>query len=161
MLNDDQQTVREAAVIALSKMGPAAVPALVKATTGPSDVQEIAIKALGDSGEAGVPGLINALKDTKTPASLRRKAIEGLLAQETGAKKAIPALTEVVKRAPPGGQDGRQLRIDAVNALGKIATKSDKAAVAALDAIAKNEKLRDNQLKTAVSRALKSINDRK
>jgi aerobic-type carbon monoxide dehydrogenase small subunit (CoxS/CutS family) len=53
------------------------------------------------------------------------------------------------------------LRVDAVTALGRLATMADKAAVTTLEAIAKNEKLQDNQLKNAAKKALASIKERK
>jgi HEAT repeat protein len=160
MLGDDKPQAREAAVKALGKMGPAGVPALMKALSATADVQELAITSLGDAGSAGVPGLVSVIKDGKVPANLRRKAIEVLKDQEDAARSAVPALTQVVKKPDAMGQGGRQLRVEAVNALGRMATGDDKAAVAALEAITKNAKLQDNQLKNAAKRALSSIKER-
>jgi HEAT repeat protein len=160
-LADSEPRVRAAAVNALGKMGPAGVPALMKALSGTADVQELAIASLGEAGSAGLPGIISVIKDSKTPASLRRKAIEALKDQENVAKSAVPALTQVVKSPDATGRDGRLLRIDAVNALGRMATSADTAAVTVLERIARNEKLMDNQLKNAATKALASIKDRK
>jgi hypothetical protein len=153
--------VREAAVKALAKMGPSAIPALTKALSGTADVQEVAINALGEAGKAGISGLSRVIQDGKTPASLRRKAVEALVAQGDDARSAMSALVQVVKKPAGGGQDGRLLRIDAVNALGRLARQSDKTVVTALDTIAKDERLRDMQLKRAASMALKSVQARK
>lgn len=161
LLDDDKPQVREAAVKALAKMGPAAVPALNKALAGTPDVQEIAINALSTAGKEGITGLTSAIRNTKTPANLRRKAIEVLLPQGKEARSAIAALTEVVKKPGAGGQEGNLLRVDAINALGRLATSEDKSAVAALDAIVKDEKLRNNQIKNASKKALEAIRKRK
>jgi HEAT repeat protein len=160
MLGDDKPQAREAAVKALAKMGPAGVPALMKALSATADVQEIAITSLGESGSAGVPGLVGVIKDSKVPANLRRKAIEVLKDQEGASKTAVPALTQVVKKPDAMGPGARQLRIEAVQALGRMATSADKATITTLDAIAKNAKLQDNQLKNAAKQALSSIKGR-
>jgi HEAT repeat protein len=161
LLNDDKPAVREAAVKALARLGPTAVPALMKALSGTADVQEVAINALGEAGKDGIPGLTSAIKNTRTPANLRRKAIEVLLPNDKDARSAIPALAQVVRKPGARGQEGRLLRIDAVNALGRLANGTDRAAVSALNDIVKDEKLRDMQLKRAATQALKKVQARK
>lgn len=161
LLNDDSPPVRGAAVQALARMGPTAVPALNKALEGTSDVQELAITALGAAGAAGLPGLIRAIGNDKTDASLRRKAVELVVPQGKAARGAIGTLTQVVKKSRAGGQEGRLLRVDAIGALGRLATGGDKEVVSMLDEMVKDEKLRDNQVKGAAKKALSAIQKRK
>lgn len=158
---DDQPQVREAAVKALGKMGSLGVPALTKALGGTADVQGFAITALGEAGAEGGPGLVSAMKDSRTPVNLRRKAIEVLLGQKKPDTSAVPALTQVAQKPQAKGPDVRQLRLDAIDALGRLASNSDKSTIAMLEGIANDEKLMDNQLKTAAKRALSSIKKRK
>lgn len=162
LIGDDRQQVREAAVKSLGKLGPAAIPALTKALAGTSsDVQDLAVTALGQMGPAGVPPLITVLGDAKVDAGLRRKALAAVLPHGKAAAPAIPALTETVKTGRVRGQDGRQLRLDAVEALGRLASSRDRAVVTVLDEIVKDEKLMDNQLKGTSRQALRKIQARK
>ena len=158
-LNDDSQPVREAAVKALATMGKEAVPALTKALKGTSDVQETAIKALGATGEAGVPALTEAIRDDKMGATLRSRAIASL-PQDKAARPALPALVDAVNKPAPGGRDGRQFRLDAIAALGRLATPSDSLAIKALDDLVLDEKLRDMQIKNGARAALKAVKSR-
>lgn len=158
LTGDDRQQVREAAVKALGQLGDAAVPALAKALSGTaSDVQDLAVTALGQAGKAGVPPLIGVLKDDSIDASLRRRALAAVLSHRTLAAPAVPPLVEIVKNPRVRGQDGRQLRLEAVQALGQLGKKSDTAVVGALEAIAQDEKLMDNQLKNFCKQALKKL----
>jgi HEAT repeat protein len=159
LVEDDAPQVREAAVKALAKLGAAGVPALTKALAGPADVKELAIAALGEAGKDGIPGLTAVIKDGKASGALRRKAIEALPKGKEG-RAALTALVEVVK-SPPRGGDGNLVRVDAINALGRLASSDDKAAVSALTAIVKDEKLRNNQLKNASKKALAAVQKRK
>jgi HEAT repeat protein len=160
LLNDDGKGVREAAVKALANMGPAAVPVLSRAIKdASSDVQEVAIPALGKAGPEGLPPLINVIKDVKINASMRQMAITYVVKMGKEGHSAVPALAGVVK-APKGVGDVGRLRIDAINALGTLATKEDSTAISVLDNIVKDEKIRNNQLKNACRQALKKINER-
>jgi HEAT repeat protein len=161
LLDDGGKNVREAAVKALAKMGPAAVPALSKAARGgSSDVQELAIPALGKAGPEGLPALISVIKDAKIDASLRRMAVGAVVPMGKEAHSAVSALAEVVKKPNARGREAGPFRIDAINALGTLATKEDTAAITVLDDIVKNPKERNNQLKNACRQALKKINAR-
>jgi HEAT repeat protein len=161
LLNDDRESVREAAIKALGKLGSAAIPALSRAArNGSSDVQTLAIPALGKAGPEGLPALIAVIKDAKIDASLRRMAVGAVVPMGKEAHSAVSALTEVVKKPNARGREAGQFRIDAINALGTLATQEDKAAVTVLDNIVKNPKERNNQLKNACRQALKKINAR-
>lgn len=161
LIGDDRPQVREAAVKALGKMGDAGVPALAKALSGtPSDVQDLAIDALGEAGKAGVAPLLSVLKDDSADASLRRRALAAVVPHPTLAQPAIPSLVEIVKNPRVRGQDGRQLRLEAVQALGRLATKSDTTVVKTLETIAQDEKLMDNQLKNTCKQTLKKLQAR-
>jgi len=69
---------------------------------------------------------------------------------------AVPPLAETVKNPRAAGQDGQQLRLEAIGALGQLATTSDKAAVTVLDDLAKDEK-GNKQVKNAATKALQAI----
>jgi HEAT repeat protein len=161
LTGDGDQATRQAAVKALGKMGEAGVPALTKALSGTaSDVQENAITALGEVGAAGVPALIGAIRNAKMDSSLRRKALQAVLAQGSEARAALPALVATVKSRRGVGRDFRLLRIEAINALGRLANKEDAMAVGALDNLVKDAKLRDNGLKNAAKKALAMVQNR-
>ncbi len=162
LLNDGSQPVRQAAIKALGQMGEDAVPALSKALKGTtSDVQESAITSLGKAGPAGVPALSEAIRDVKMDSALRRKAVETVLQQGSEARKAIPALAATVKNPKAVGREGRQLRLDSIRALGRLASKDDSTAVSVLEAIVNDAKSRDRQLKNTAAQALKQIQARK
>ena len=156
LLDDDKQPVREASIKALAKMGPTALPALKKALTGPSDVQEVAIIALGGVGEGGIPVLAGVIKNAKISTPLRRRAIEALPKGE-GARPALSALVEVVIKPSANGPEARPFHLDAIAAVGRIATNTDSAAVAALDKIAKDESRPNQPLRKPAQNALKSV----
>src|SRR5262249_35073450 len=122
-------------------------------------VQEPAIEALAKAGKAGLPALLNVMKDKDVAGPMRRKALAEI--QKMGreaAPSAVPAFTEVVK--DPKGRD-RQLKVDAVNALGAMAKASDTAAVKVLNDIVNDAKSRDMGLKNQCRRALGQIQKRK
>jgi HEAT repeat protein len=165
LLDDGKEPVRQAAVKALGKMGPDGVAALSKAVVGEtfsSDVQLLAISSLGESGSEGVPALVKMIGNTKADAGMRRRALEAVLPLGEKAHDAVVPLTAVVKDPRNArGREAGQFRIDAVRALGTLATPSDKAAVKVLDDIVKDEKLRNNQLKNTSKQALKMIMSKK
>ena len=156
LLDDGSQPVREAAIRAIAKMGPEALPALTKAVKSTSDVQEVAVPALAELGEPAARPLADAIKDGKMNASLRRKAVAAVVKLGKAGHVAVPALVLSVKK-PAGGQEGNQLRLESIAALGALATKEDKDAVALLDGIVKDEKQMNKQLKNAASKALQAI----
>src|SRR5262249_47337338 len=121
--------------------------------------QEFAIGALADGGEAAAAPLAGAIKDTKMSATLRSKAIASALTLGKSARTAVPALTETAKNPKAGGNEGRQLQIDAINALGRLATKQDTTTKSVLEDITKGAKV-NNQVKGAATRALKAIQER-
>ena len=159
LLDDDKQPVREASIKALAKMGPSALPSLKKALAGPSEVQEVAINALGEAGEAGVPALAGVIKDPKVPTNLRRRAIE-VLPKDKGARPALSALVEAVIKPAATGTEARPFHLEAMTAVGRIATSSDTAAVNALDKIAKDESQANQPLRKTAQAALKAVQDR-
>jgi HEAT repeat protein len=164
LLDDGKPAVREAAIKAIGAMGSSAIPALTKALAGTAgDVQENAIDALGQIGESAVPSLAEAIRNPKIDAALRRKAIASVLKMGNAGKGAIPALAEAVKspRAMGTGNNPRQMRLDAIAALGTLATPENKGAVKVLSDIANDEKLRDMGLKNQVRQALKKIESKK
>ena len=160
LLDDDQQTVREAGIKALAKMGPTAVPALTKALSATNDVHEVAINALGAAGAEGVPALAGVIKNPKIAATLRNRAVE-LLPKDEGARPALSALVMAVVKPAAGGQDGRAFHIAAIAAVGRIATPSDAAAVAALEKIANDESQGNRQIRKPAQNALKAVQGRK
>lgn len=161
LLNDGTLTVREAAIRAIGKMGPDSIPALTKALSSTSDVQEQAVSALASSGPDGVPALTGAIKNPKMSVTLRRQAVDAVVKQGKDGRSAIGALTEVVKNARVGGgQEGNRFRIAAADGLGKLATKSDSSAIAALEEVTKRDK-DNNQVKAAAKRALAAITSKK
>ena len=159
LLDDDKQPVREAAIKALAKMGPSALSAFKKALAGPSDVQEVAINALGEAGEAGVPALAGVIKNPKMATNFRRRAIE-VLPKDKSARLALPALVEAVIKPAATGQEARPFHLDAMTAVGRIATSSDTAAVNALDKIAKDESRANQPLRKTAQAALKAVQGR-
>ena len=164
LLNNSDAPSRQAAIKAIGNMGEAAVPALTRALSGTTvDVQETAIDALSKAGPTAVPALSGAIRDVKLDAALRRKAVTAVLAQGTEATRAIPALTAAVKnrKGVGNGQELRRFRVDAIKALGQLATRDDSTTITVLDDLLKDEKLRDKQLKNAASQALKRIQARK
>jgi HEAT repeat protein len=158
LINDDKENVREAAVQALAKMGSAAVPALTAALRGTSsDVQQLAVKALSKGGSEALPGLLGVVKDPKMLLAIRTQALDAVLAFDAKtAKVGVPILLEVAR-----DRRNRQLRLECINGLGKIATKTDTAVISYLEGIVKDEKLTDNGLKNTAKKTLKLIEARK
>ncbi|MFO0926937.1 MAG: hypothetical protein U0736_07820 [Gemmataceae bacterium] len=75
----------------------------------------------------------------------------------TLAAPAVPPLVEIVKNPRVRGQDGRRHAWKPFRRLGQLGKKSDTAVVGALEAIAQDEKLMDNQLKNFCKQALKKL----
>jgi len=158
LLEEDQPQVREAAVRALAQMGSTGVPALSKALlNAPSDVQERAIDILGKAGSEALPALIAFVGNNNFEATLRQKALEVVVSQGKQAHAAVPVLTTTIKTR----DTNRLLRLDAIDALGKLAQVSDKASLTALQEIADDEKSMDIQMKDRARAAIKAIQARK
>ncbi len=122
--------VREAAVAALGRIGPAGVPRLLEALADKhARVRECAIEGLGAAGgPQAAAGLIHALSDDR---SAVRQAAAPALARAAGAG-AVPALRTALSHKDPA------TRRAAAKALGDV---QDPAAVAALrEALADRER---------------------
>jgi HEAT repeat protein len=164
-LKDSDAFVRRFAAQALGEIGPAArdaVPALSKALNDSRrEVQEAAAAALGKIGPSSAQALVAVVKDTRKDAMVRRKAVEALAAMGAEARPALPGLVEIVSGKPAQGSKKRpgpdtEIRVEAVNALARIAGPDDKAAVEALTALT-DRKQNNRALKQAANAALRKI----
>ena len=88
------------------------------------------------------------------------KAIEGAVALGKDGKTAVDAIAGVDKNPKAVGANAGQLRDDAIDALGNLASKSDTVAVTVLDDLIKDEKNKNMGQKNRAKQALKKINDR-
>ena len=161
-LKDNDAFVRRFAAQALGEIGPAAkdaVPALSKALNDSRrEVQEAAAAALGKIGASSAQALLAVVRDTRKDTMVRRKAVESLAAL---GRPAIPGLVEMVSGKPAAGGKKRpaadiEIRVEAVNALGQIASADDKAAVEALTALT-GPKQGNRALRQAANAALRKI----
>jgi HEAT repeat protein len=135
-LKDEKKEMIEAAVTALGKMGPAAVPALADAFKGSSFSKTA--KAKGN----------NQPRMESEQAFLRRRAAEALGRLGPEAKAAVPALISAL--------NDPAARIDAALALGEIGPAA-RSAIPALTSIADEKKPKDKALKKAAADALRKI----
>jgi HEAT repeat protein len=160
---NDPRTQR-LAFVALSKIGPAAVPPLLAANHEEDyTVHSFAVQALADMGPAAVPLLSAALrhKDVR----VRKLALDALLAPDTPPVEAIPALirllrtTEAVPHIVRDGYGRRTLRFhdpdeparkEAAKALARMGPK---ACAALLDLLASCSD------RPRLSRALSSVQE--
>ena len=168
-LKDKDLFVRRFAALALGDIGAdpkTVVPALsavINDNREKKDVQDAAVTALGKLGATSVGPLTATAKDpTKNP-QVRRKAVEALGLLGADAKSALPTLLEILN---PKGKRGNNVqdvdvRIEAANALGTLATKDDKAVVEALGAIVNDKKFPNRNIKQAAAAALKKIKGKK
>jgi HEAT repeat protein len=171
-LKDRDLFVRRFSAQALGEIGPeaqAAVPAL-KAAMGDSrkEVQSAAAVALGKVGPSGVEALTALAKDEGKDVAVRHQAIGALAQAGPAARSAVPVLTDLLKdpAAKTKVKNNKKkmpaddLRVDAAEALGSIATASDKEAVEALTAL--TDKMQKNRaLKMAANTALRKIRTNK
>ncbi len=114
-MGDSNDFVCRNATKALGKIGPAAVPALIKALRHSDDrwLRGGAAKSLGRIGtEEAMPELIEALGDPYD--DVRLNAAEALGKIGPAAKQAVPALIETL------GDPEHNVRVNAAEALGKI-----------------------------------------
>jgi HEAT repeat protein len=166
-LKDRDTFVRRFSAQALGEIGPdakSAVPALTTALDdAKKEVQSAAAAALGKVGPSGVETLVGILKNDKKDPMTRRQAIASLSNVGSGAKSAVPALTEIVKEKPPGKGKNKNknapedLRIDAATALGTLATADDKETIETLQALLDKKSKAPRGLKQAANMALRKI----
>jgi HEAT repeat protein len=144
-----------------------AVPALdanLKNLREKSEVHEAALASLGKFGAEGVGPLGAVVGDANREPELRRKAV--LLLTQIGppARSTVPMLTDIAanktKNPKVAGKNSMEQRVDAINALGAIASTEDKEAVDLLVELNGTEKLQ-RELKKPVADALKKIRERK
>jgi PBS lyase HEAT-like repeat len=90
---------------------------------------------------------------------VRRRAVDALAQAGAAAHSAVPALTDLLK--VPGGPVKKklppdELRVDAADALGALATVEDKEAIDTLTALT-DKKQKNRALKMAANAALRKI----
>lgn len=167
-LKDRDTFVRRFSARALGEIGSdasSAVPALTAALSDPrKEVQTAAARALAKVGPSGVTTLIDVIRDDDKDSTTRRHAIDSLSRMGSAAHAAVPALTELVKE--PGGKSKKKmapedLRIDAANALGALATAADKDTIEALEALTDKKAKAPRGLKQAANQSLRKIKQKK
>jgi len=119
-LNDNEYFIRKQAAVALSRIGPEAIPPLVDALSGnEAGVRAAAASALGEFGteaQPAIPALVAALRDDDL--AVRSAAVVALGRIGPEAKAAVPALVAIRKAK---GTDARyMLPSSATSALMKI-----------------------------------------
>jgi HEAT repeat protein len=172
-LKDEDFYVRRFAAQALGAVGAdprTAVPALealLKDRNEKKEVQEAAAQALGKMGAAGVAVLRTVLKDANREPVVRRRAAQSLGEIGPDARPALPDLTDVVNGKVEGGKKAdpnaaaRDIRLEAVEALGNIANAKDETIISALEAIAADKGNKKNKaLVQAVKLAVVKIKNR-
>ncbi len=121
-LRDDFEEVAEAAGVALARIGPAAVPALVATLEGKeSRPRRIALDALCKLGPAAKPALPAAVALLKMPdrerrereGRLRSQAVDLLHAIGPDAGAALPALLDAAREASRNFDDNHDLPVSA------------------------------------------------
>lgn len=170
-LSDKDLFVRRYAAEALGRVGADARPAVGRLSQLVGDdrkeVSLAAVEALGKiGGPSGIQALISALKDPNKDPQVRKRAAQGLGQIGLAARGAVPTLTDVVtgrikgpekpkaKAAKKGNDD--DIRVDAARALGSVAKKEDKAAIAALRSVAEG-KQRNRDLQKAAADSLRKL----
>jgi HEAT repeat protein len=170
-LKDSDLFVRRFSAQALGAIGEdaqAAMPALqkmVKDANEKKEVQEAAVTAIGKMGKGSVKYLGGLVKDLEYDVTLRRRAAEALGAIGPDAKDALPALTDAVKGVVPKGKKldkDSDIRLEAAEALGNIATADDADVLNALKAINADKGAKRNKtLFDTINSAVKKIEARK
>lgn len=166
---DKDLFVRRFAAEALGNVGPDAKDAVKSLTQllgdEKTEVQHAAVEALGKLGPASIAALTAAVKDTNRDSTVRKKAAQGLARIGPEARKAVPALTDVLTgkiASPKAAKKGKNLndddvRLDAATALGSVAKAEDKAAITALKSVSEG-KQRNKALQKAARESLRKIN---
>lgn len=126
------------------------------------DVLDAVASSLGKMGPPAVDPLARLVKDKERDVLVRQRAVQSLGLIGLPAKAAVPALLETLQGR--GNLKGMNLdssiRLETVNALGKIATSKDQEVLKMLEGI-QMEKNKDRNFKSAVNQALKNIKKRK
>jgi HEAT repeat protein len=165
-LKDKDLFVRRFSAQALGEIGPdaqAAVPALKAVLADPrKEVQSAAAAALGKVGPSGIEALTAVVKDGSRDTAVRRQAVDALAQAGTTARSAVPVLTDLLK--VPAGKGKKKLppddlRVDAANALGALATVEDKEALDTLTALTANKQT-NRAIKMAANSAIRKIRAR-
>ncbi len=170
-LKDNDLFVRRFSAQALGAIGTdakSAMPALqkvVKDAREKKEVQEAAVLAIGKMGKGALDFLGAVVKDPDYDILLRRRAAESLGNMGADAKDAVPALMDALKGVAPKGKkmdkDG-DIRLEAADALGNIATADDKDVVDALKSINGEKGAKKNKtLFDTINGAVKKIEARK
>jgi HEAT repeat protein len=170
-LKDSDLFVRRFSAQALGAIGEeakSAIPALekvIKDGNEKKEVQEAAVAAIGKMGSGSVEILSKIVKDLDNDITLRRRAAEGLAGIGPDAKDALPVLTDAVKGVVPKGKkmdNTNDIRLEAADALGNIASASDKEVLDALKSINADKGAKRNKtLFDTINAAVKKIEARK
>jgi HEAT repeat protein len=170
-LKDSDLFVRRFSAQALGAIGEeakSAMPALekiIKDGNEKKEVQEAAVLAIGKLGSGSVEILGKIVKDLDNDITLRRRAAEGLAGIGLDAKDALPVLTDAVKGVVPKGKkmdNTNDIRLEAADALGNIASASDKEVLDALKSINADKGAKRNKpLFDTINAAVKKIEARK
>lgn len=158
LTDDDDQTVRISASLALVDVGEAAIPALTECLMHDEEfVRASASRALGDIGPAAKSAgqaLVDLLVDEKQPSEVRSSSFVALVKIQPGrdvTQRAIPTLISVLQKGRRGA------RLQAAWALGQLGSLS-KEAIPALQEAAKDE---DETLRELAETSLKQIESAK
>jgi HEAT repeat protein len=170
-LKDNDLFVRRFSAQAIGAIGEDAksatpnLKALIKDPKEKKEVQEAAIAALGKMGKGSVEYLGGIVKDSDSDIALRRAAADSLGTLGADAKGAIPALTAALKGEMPKGKkmdQSNDIRLEAADALGNIATPDDKDVLEAMKAINAEKGAKKNKtLFDTINTAVKKIEARR
>lgn len=164
-LKDKDLFVRRFAAKSLGQIGSgasSAVPALEKALNDSrKEVRMAAASALGKMGSPGVSALTALAGNDDKDEEIRKLAVDALGKMGSVAHSAVPALTAIVQEKTKGKKKGKgmdiSLKVDAIDALGELATPADKQAVEALEEIVAQKKGGNRNVKQATNAALRKI----
>jgi hypothetical protein len=169
-LKDPDLFVRSFSAQALGQIDPnpkEVVPALRQCMMNireKKEVHEAALASLGKLGTEAVGTLGDVAGDQSRDPDLRHKAVHLLGAMGPTARATVPILTEMGsgkgKNPKIAPKNSMELRVDAITALGDVATSEDTKAIEMLKELDGMEKLQ-RELKQPVKAALKKIEARK
>ncbi len=163
-LKDPDTFVRRFAAQSLGSIGvdaQQAIPSL-KITLNDShkEVQEAAVRALGKLGPTGIETLVAVVQDQNKEATIRRQAIEALSSLGSAGRGAVPVLTDLIRETKGKGKKKPipdDLRMNAVVALGSLATPSDMEAIKTLEALTDKKAKAPRELRQAANQSLRKI----